>query len=485
MDSCVKTVKKQYRVGALRAMTYKGHVYGLPEFTNQITLIINQSAFKGAGVPIAPRRRRTGRRSSRREEADEVRLEREPRRGSGSTRRSRGSSRCGSSGSARTCVSKNGLKAQLNTPQAIPALTFAKSAHQRGGRLEQVQGIPRHVRLLRRGEPARQGPARVLADGELHLQRRSRTTRRTSTSSASSSRTARAARSRCSAATAGPSRRARGTRRRVRVHEGGDVGRRVDHGGEEALRRAQGARGSTFTGVYTANAVADKKIYEDIYQSFGQARSSTTRCGLLVAAPKYGFELPPVPGRPAVRPGRHGRDQPRAHGPADAEGGAEPGAEGSADRDQREQVATPVALGERRRNDTHHGAGPLAGPALAVRVPRARDLGRLSLHPRRGCSASSSSRWGRCSSASTTRSRTTGSQQIAGLEPTKSVGLKNYQQLLDDPKVDGVAQEHLHLHGDDGAGDDHRRPRARDDPDAHRQAASSPASSARSSTSRT
>jgi len=53
MDSCVKPVKKQYRVGAMNAMTYRGHIYGLPEFTNQITLIVNQSAFKAAGVPLS------------------------------------------------------------------------------------------------------------------------------------------------------------------------------------------------------------------------------------------------------------------------------------------------------------------------------------------------------------------------------------------------------------------------------------------------
>ena len=60
-------------------MTYNGQIYGLPEFTNQITLIVNQSAFKAAGVAdqrgadeeleAAPRDR---------EEADEVRRERQP-----------------------------------------------------------------------------------------------------------------------------------------------------------------------------------------------------------------------------------------------------------------------------------------------------------------------------------------------------------------------------------------------------------------------
>src|SRR4051812_27150155 len=52
-DACVKTVKNQYRKGALQAMTYNGHIYGLPEFTNQITMIVNRSALRDAGVSLA------------------------------------------------------------------------------------------------------------------------------------------------------------------------------------------------------------------------------------------------------------------------------------------------------------------------------------------------------------------------------------------------------------------------------------------------
>ena len=79
MDSCVASVKKQYRVGALRAMTYSGHIYGLPEFTNQITLIVNQSAFKDAGVPVSAAQTKNLAAAARDgEEADEARLERQP-----------------------------------------------------------------------------------------------------------------------------------------------------------------------------------------------------------------------------------------------------------------------------------------------------------------------------------------------------------------------------------------------------------------------
>src|SRR5205085_12266772 len=33
-------------------MTYKGKLFGLPEFTNQVTLIVDPQAFQEAGVPL-------------------------------------------------------------------------------------------------------------------------------------------------------------------------------------------------------------------------------------------------------------------------------------------------------------------------------------------------------------------------------------------------------------------------------------------------
>jgi multiple sugar transport system substrate-binding protein len=58
---------------------------------------------------------------------------------------------------------------------------------------------------------------------------------------------------------------------------------------------ARKAAGSTFTGVYTANTQADVKTYQDIYQSFGKEQFDNA-VKILVAAPRYGFELPPSPG---------------------------------------------------------------------------------------------------------------------------------------------------------------------------------------------
>jgi multiple sugar transport system substrate-binding protein len=60
----------------------------------------------------------------------------------------------------------------------------------------------------------------------------------------------------------------------------------------EAARKASH---STFTGLYTANSVADAKIYNDVYQSFGHPQFDKA-VQTLVHASKYGFELPANPG---------------------------------------------------------------------------------------------------------------------------------------------------------------------------------------------
>ena len=138
---------------------------------------------------------------------------------------------------------------------------------------------------------------------------------------------------------------------------------------------ARKAAGQTFTGLYTANTTADKKVYEDIYQSFGKSDFDNA-VKYLVNAPKYGFELPPTPAGSKFADAYNAAVQRRAHGPAEHQGRARTGAEGSTGRDQREQVRTR----EQRHCSEHDSAGPLAGPALVVRVPRPRDLGRLPLH---------------------------------------------------------------------------------------------------------
>ena len=106
---------------------------------------------------------------------------------------------------------------------------------------------------------------------------------------------------------------------------------------KKRLDAPQGVADSTFTGLYTANAVADKKIYKDIYQSFGHPQFDKA-VQILVHASKYGFELPPTPAGSSSCTRTPTRST--ASSPASSRsGGAGPGPEGSADGDQREQVS--------------------------------------------------------------------------------------------------------------------------------------------------
>jgi multiple sugar transport system substrate-binding protein len=57
------------------------------------------------------------------------------------------------------------------------------------------------------------------------------------------------------------------------------------------LRRRQGR---AFTGLYTANATADVRIYEDIYQPMGNKQFDDA-VSLLVRAPRYAFSIPLSP----------------------------------------------------------------------------------------------------------------------------------------------------------------------------------------------
>jgi multiple sugar transport system substrate-binding protein len=57
------------------------------------------------------------------------------------------------------------------------------------------------------------------------------------------------------------------------------------------LRRRQGR---AFTGLYTANTLADVKIYEDIYQPLGKKQFDDA-VRLLVRSSRYAFALPTSP----------------------------------------------------------------------------------------------------------------------------------------------------------------------------------------------
>ena len=77
--------------------------------------------------------------------------------------------------------------------------------------------------------------------------------------------------------------------------------------------------GEAFTGLYTANTRADRRIFEDVYQPMGR-RQFDDAVKLLYQAPRYAFALPPSPASAefrqayidAVNRVLEGRQSPRA-----------------------------------------------------------------------------------------------------------------------------------------------------------------------------
>jgi len=297
MDSCVADVKSQYRIGALKAMTYGGHVYGLPEFSNQVTMIVNASAFKAAGVPLTDAQTTNWKKLL----ATTKKLTKFDSNGN--------LTRIGFDPKIDSTVfglpiwvkwfggdiiSKDGLKAQLNTRQAIAALAFTKQLINAQGGWNKFKSFRDTFDFFGAQNPLvkdqlgfwpmesfiynvfsnnspnadlvakfftnrKGGPISVLSGNGWAVPKGSK-------NAADACAYMKAATSVTSWVTAAK--------------------KRFD---------ARKAAGSTFTGLYTANSQADRKIYEDIYQSFGKAQFDNA-VKILVAAPRYGFELPPSPG---------------------------------------------------------------------------------------------------------------------------------------------------------------------------------------------
>ena len=293
VDACVKPVQKEYRVGALRGLTYNKHVYGLPEFTNQITLIVNQSAFKDAGVPISAAQTTnqkqllaTAKKLTKFDSSGNV-------------------TRIGFDPKlpeffplwvkwyGKDIISKDGLHAQLNSPEAKKALTFAVSVINAEGGWNKFKSFRDTFDFFGKQNPLvkdqigfwpmesfiynvfsnnspnvdlvakfftnqKGGPITFFSGNGWVIPKGSKN-----------------AAAACSYMKAATSINAWTTAAKKRFD-------------------ARKAAGTTFTGLYTANAQADQKIYNDIYQSFGHPQFDKAVVTLYHSA-KYGFELPPTP----------------------------------------------------------------------------------------------------------------------------------------------------------------------------------------------
>jgi multiple sugar transport system substrate-binding protein len=286
-----KIDRKAYRAAALSQVTYKGLLYALPEFTNQITLIVNNTVANQAGVNVADiqttnwaKLRQANKKLLRTDGGRVTRIGFDPKlpeffplwvKWFG-----------------KDLISKDGRKAQLNTKEAVAALNFAHSLIVDHGGWNRFKAFRDTFDYFGRINPmsGNQMAAtpfesfwyNVLAEGApVNITAKYFTNRKggpITMLSGSGWVIPRGAKN--------PGLACKFMKAMTAVETWKAVAKsRYD------LRKRQGR---AFTGLYTANTQADVKIFEDIYQPMGN-KDFDDAVTLLVRAPRYGFAIPLSP----------------------------------------------------------------------------------------------------------------------------------------------------------------------------------------------
>jgi multiple sugar transport system substrate-binding protein len=296
VNSCVsKSLIKQYRAGAIKAMTWKGKLYGLPEFTNQVTMIVNPDAFKEAGVALSqaqtknlPALLKAAKKLTKFD-------------GSGNLTRIGFDPKIDSGfgfplwvkyfGS--NIISANGLKAQINTKAAQKALAFTTAVINAEGGWNKFVAYRNTFDFFGKGNPlAKDQLAMWPMESFIYNVFANNTPTQAIQAKFFTNQKG------------GPITVLSGNgwvipKGSKNFADACSFMKAVTSVGawEFAGKKRYDARklaGQAFTGLYTANAVADKKLYEDIYHATGNPAYDDA-VKILVNASKYGFELPPTP----------------------------------------------------------------------------------------------------------------------------------------------------------------------------------------------
>lgn len=295
LNSCIRRESipmKQYRKAAVREVTYRGQIYAIPAFTNPITIIVNNDVARQAGVKIADisttnwkKLRQANKKMLRTSGGRVTRIGFDPKipeffplwvKWFGAD-----------------LISKDGLRARLNSPQAIQALNFTLSLINDHGGFDRFQAFRQTHNWFGRNNPIAENQIgatpyesfiyNVIANNSpnVNLTAKFFTNRRGAPITIFSGngwaipRGARDADVACRWAkhmTAVP---AWVTAARNRLN----------------IRRRSG---EAFTGLYTANTVADVRIFEDVYQPVGKKQWDVA-VQRLVQSQRYAFALPPSP----------------------------------------------------------------------------------------------------------------------------------------------------------------------------------------------
>jgi multiple sugar transport system substrate-binding protein len=295
LANCIRSEnipRNQYRQAALKQVTYKGQLYAIPEFTNQITIIVNNDVARAAGVNVNDiqtrnwtRLRAASRKMLRVEGGKVTRIGFDPKipeffplwvKWFGAD-----------------LITPDGLRARLNSPQAIQALTFTTQLIRDHGGWDRFKAFRDTWDFFGRQNQVAENQVgawpmesfyyNVLADNspnvditaKYFVNRRGGPITFFQGNGWAIPRGARDADLAC-----------KWMKAMTAVDTWVAVARdRLN------LRKRQGR---AFTGLYTANSRADVAIYEDVYQPLGR-RQFDSAVRLLVQSSRYAFALPPSP----------------------------------------------------------------------------------------------------------------------------------------------------------------------------------------------
>lgn len=295
LTNCIRTESidlTTYRQAALNEVRYKGATYAVPEFTNQITVLVNQAVAKDAGVNVADiqttswvKLRQANKKLLKINNGQLTRIGFDPKlpeffplwvKWFG-----------------KDMISKDGLKAQLNTRESVAALAYAVSLINDHGGWNKFKAFRDTFDFFGAGNPFAKNQMaatpfesfiyNVFADNSpnIDLQAKYFTNRKGGPITLFSGngwaipRGAKDADLAC---------------KFMKSMTSTDAWMKVGKARFDLRKRQSRA----FTGLYTANTKADVKIYEDIYQPIGK-KAFDDAVTLLVRAPRYGFAIPLSP----------------------------------------------------------------------------------------------------------------------------------------------------------------------------------------------
>jgi multiple sugar transport system substrate-binding protein len=294
LGNCLKAEsidRKAYRQAALAELTYKGQLYGLPEFTNQITIIVNNTAAQRAGVNVADIQT-TNWKKLKAANKQLLKIENGRLTRIGFDPKIPEFFPLWVKWAGKDLISKDGLKAQVNSREAVAALAYTVGLINDHGGWNKFKAFRDTWDFFGRNNqvaadqvgawPMESFYYQVMADGApVNFTAKYFTNRKGGPLTMLSGN---------SWAIPRGSKNPGLACKFIKAMQSVDAWKTVAKSRFDLRKR----QGRAFTGLYTANAQADVKIYEDIYQPMGN-KDFDDAVALLVRAPRYAFAIPLSP----------------------------------------------------------------------------------------------------------------------------------------------------------------------------------------------